>query len=146
MSGTESFNQQDSDSLIIAGIGASAGGVQALKEFFENVRPDSDIAYVVILHLSPEHESKLPEILQLAAKIPVIQVDEKIKVAENHVYVISPNHHLVMQDGYIDTSENLQEEDRRAPVDIFFRMLAESHGPGQHAWSFREPALTVPWA
>ena len=129
MVGNDLATDSGSDSLIVVGIGASAGGIQALKEFFEQVTPDSGMAYVVILHLSPDHDSKLSEVLQIVAKIPVIQVVGKAEVKANCIYVISPNHHLVMADGYIHASENLQIEERRAPVDIFFRTLAESHGP-----------------
>lgn len=114
--------------LLIAGLGASAGGIQALREFFKNVPADSGIAYVVILHLSPDHDSYLAEVLQQVASIPVIEVKEKVQVEANHVYVISPTLHLLMQDGFLAVSPNMSIEDRRAPVDIFFRTLAESHG------------------
>ena len=128
MAGNGLATDSGSDSLIIVGIGASAGGIQALKEFFEHVTTDSGMAYVVILHLSPDHESKLSEVLQIVAKIPVIQVVGKVHVEADRIYVISPNHHLSMSDGHITASENLLVEERRAPVDIFFRTLAESIG------------------
>jgi len=115
-------------SLFVVGLGASAGGVQALKQFFEQVVPDSGMAYVVILHLSPDHDSQLSRVLQVAAAIPVLQVMEKIAVQADHIYVIPPNQHLIMEDGYINVSPNITLEDRRAPVDIFFRTLAISHG------------------
>ena len=115
------------DDFLIVGIGASAGGVQALKKFFENVPADSGAAYVVILHLSPDHDSRLTEILQTVAKIPVTQVTEKIRVEPNQVYVISPRESLSMRDGEIIVSPIHTIEERRAPVDIFFRTLAESH-------------------
>src|ERR1700712_3435488 len=118
---------QDSSTLYIAGIGASAGGIQALKTFFENVDEHSGIAYVVILHLSPDHDSHLAEVLQTVSKIPVSQVLEKVTVEPNHIYVVPPNQHLTMLDGSIIVSPNLTIEDRRAPVDIFFRTLALSH-------------------
>ena len=129
MAGNGLATDTGSESLIIVGIGASAGGIQALKEFFEYVKTDSGMAYVVILHLSPDHESKLSEVLQIVAKIPVIQVVGKVHVEADRIYVISPNHHLAMSDGHITASENLLVEERRAPVDIFFRTLAESVGP-----------------
>lgn len=118
----------EKNDLLIVGIGASAGGIQALQEFFKNVPADSGMAYVVILHLSPDHDSKLAEVLRHAAKIPVTQVTEKTKVEPNHIYVVPPNKHLLMSDGAIVVSKNTEEEDRRAPVDIFFRTLADSHG------------------
>jgi len=117
------------ENFLIVGLGASAGGIQALQEFFKNVPSDSGCAYVVILHLSPDHDSKLVELLKNVTEIPVKGVTKKTKVQPNQVYVISPNQHLAMLDEYITMSENLTIEDRRAPVDIFFRTLAESHGP-----------------
>src|SRR6187551_1603629 len=114
--------------FFITGIGASAGGIQALREFFKNVPADSGIAYVVILHLLPDHDSKLAEVLQATTTIPVKQVNEKVKVEPDHIYVVSPNQHLTMVDGSIVVSLNTQIEDRRAPVDIFFRTLADEHG------------------
>ena len=117
------------DDFLIVGIGASAGGIKTLKEFFEEVPADSEMAYVVILHLSPQHESQLAEILQTTAKIPVRQINEKrIKVEPNAVYVIAPNKSLTMRDGYLALEEIERVEERRSPVDVFFRTLAESHG------------------
>lgn len=116
------------DEFLIVGIGASAGGIRALQEFFEHVPADSGMAYVVILHLSPDYDSKLAEVLQSVAAIPVLQVKEKLIVEANKVYIVPPNQHLIMQDAHISVSPNITVEDRRAPVDIFFRSLAESHG------------------
>ncbi|CAN5542892.1 hypothetical protein BH18ACI1_BH18ACI1_00490 [soil metagenome] len=114
--------------FLIIGLGASAGGIKALKEFFQQVPADSGMAYVVILHLSPEHDSLLAEILQQSASIPVTQVqEEKVKVVPNHVYVIPPNKSLKMNDGHLALSDVTRIEERRAPIDIFFRTLAESH-------------------
>jgi two-component system CheB/CheR fusion protein len=115
--------------LLVVGIGASAGGIQAMLDFFRHVPKDSGCAYVIILHQSPDHDSKLAHVLQQVATIPVSQVKQKVKVQVNNVYIVPPNKHLVMQDDSITASTNLTVEDRRAPVDIFFRSLAESHGP-----------------
>ncbi len=123
-----SDTNNDSDFLIV-GIGASAGGIQALKIFFENVSVDSGMAYVVILHLSPDHDSRLSDVIRMNTKVPVSQVLEKTKVVPNHIYVVPPNKHLSMEDGHILVSPNVEIEDRRAPVDIFFRTLANSNGP-----------------
>ena len=113
--------------FLVVGLGASAGGILALQTFFENVPAESGAAYVVILHLSPDHDSQLAQVLQRTTSLPVTQVIEQVKIEPNHVYVVPPNQHLTMQDGEILVSPNLKIEDRRAPVDIFFRTLAESH-------------------
>lgn len=114
-------------SFLIAGVGASAGGIQALRRFFEQVSADSGVAYVVILHLSPTHESRLAEVLQTSASIPVTQARGQVRVEPNHVYVISPNQSLSMAGGDLVVSTVTSVEERRAPIDIFFRTLAESH-------------------
>lgn len=122
-----SVKDQARDFLIV-GIGASAGGIQALKAFFEQVPASSGLAFVVILHLSPDHDSLLAEILQTSSGIPVTQVKEKGRIRPDHVYVVPPDRHLTMEDGHLVVTKNVLQEDRRAPVDIFFRTLAESHG------------------
>jgi chemotaxis response regulator CheB len=115
--------------FLIVGLGASAGGIHALTKFFEQVPVDRGIAYVVILHLSPEHDSRLAQILQTVCALPVTQVLKEVRVEPDHVYVIPPDQHLTMRDDYIEVSPNTSMEDRRAPVDIFFRTLAEARGP-----------------
>lgn len=117
-----------SDEFVVVGIGASAGGIQAIRQFFEGVPADSGIAYVVILHLSPDHDSHLAEVLQVAAPIPVSQVVDQVEVVPDHVYVIPPDKSLTMEDGLLSVSPRLSIEERRAPVDIFFRTLAQSRG------------------
>jgi two-component system CheB/CheR fusion protein len=112
---------------LIVGIGASAGGVEALMTFFEQVPSDSGMAFIVILHLSPNYDSQLAHILQTVTQIPVTQVIDKQPVLPNQVYVIPPNQHLQMVDGHLAVFPNQGVEERRAPVDIFFRTLAETH-------------------
>src|SRR4051812_9768682 len=85
--------------VFITGLGASAGGIQALQEFFQNVPPHSGIGYIVILHLSPDHDSHLAGVLQGATEMPVSQVTKKTKVMPDQVYVVPPNRHLTMDDG-----------------------------------------------
>jgi len=119
--------QKNDDKFLVVGLGASAGGIQALKDFFSTVPKDSNIAYVVILHMSPEHESKLAEILQGASSIPVTQVRKRVKVVPDHVYVIPPTQNLAMTDGHLDLTDKISTNERRSPVDLFFRTLAETN-------------------
>src|SRR5262245_14555936 len=86
--------EESGDNFMVVGLGASAGWIKAFKEFFTQVPADSGMAYVVILHLSPEHESKLAEILQLSSEIPVTQVRGTVRIKPNQVYVIPPNQSL----------------------------------------------------
>src|SRR5690348_18477802 len=76
----------------IVGIGASAGGLHALKQFFEAVSPDSGLAYVVVVHLASDRTSHLADLLQPHASIPVTQVTETTPLELNQVYVIPPDH------------------------------------------------------
>jgi two-component system, chemotaxis family, CheB/CheR fusion protein len=112
--------------FLVVGIGGSAGSIPAFREFFRNVPPDSGMAYVVILHLSPDYESRLAEVVQGTASIPVAQVNESVKVEPNRVYVIPPNKSLGITDGVLEVSDVNGYEERRAPVDIFFRTLADN--------------------
>ncbi|QNF34837.1 PAS domain S-box protein [Adhaeribacter swui] len=123
------FITEKPQGFLITGIGASAGGIQALQEFFQHVPAGSGVAYVVILHLSPDHDSKLAQVIQSVTTIPVTQVKEKTKIQPDHIFVVPPNQHLILEDGFIAPSVNLFVEERRAPVDIFFRSLADTHGP-----------------
>src|SRR5215207_271025 len=115
------------DEITVVGIGASAGGLKALQGFFEALPDHTGMAYVVITHLHPEHESHLAEILQKVTQMPVHQVNDLIKVEKDHVYVIPPNRELTMEDSKIDTSEFKEPRGQRAPVDYFFRSLAKGH-------------------
>src|SRR5215207_1235142 len=115
------------DGITIVGIGASAGGLKALQEFFEALPGDTGMAYVVITHLHPEHESHLAELLQRHTHMPVRQVDGLVRVEKDHVYVIPPNRRLMMDDSQIDLSEFKEPRGYRAPIDYFFRSLARGH-------------------
>src|ERR1051325_3613395 len=114
--------------LFVVGIGASAGGIKALKEFFARVEPNSGAAFVVILHLSPEHESRLAEVLQTSASMPVTQAIRTQTIEPNHVYVVPPNKRLEISDGVLKVVDFERAEERRAPVDAFFRALADAYG------------------
>jgi len=128
LTAAEQMQHKPSDFLVV-GIGASAGGVYALRDFFKQVPTNSYMAFVVILHLSPDHDSQLASILQFETDIPVIQVIEKTSIAPDHIYVVSPDSHLTMDGTYISATPNQDFEDRRAPIDIFLRTLADQYGP-----------------
>lgn len=113
----------------VVGLGGSAGGIQALQEFFRAMPADTGMAFVVILHLLPDQESHLAEILQRTTEMPVIQVKSLVRVEINHVYVIPPNRSLSLSDGNIMLHELEKTEGRRVAIDLFFRSLAKTHGP-----------------
>ena len=116
--------------LPVVGLGGSAGGLAALQAFFGAMAPESGMAFVVIMHLSPEHDSILAEVLQHSTSMPVRQVRDRIRVEANHVYVIPPAKHLSIADGHLVLSELARARPgKHVAVDLFFRTLADTHGP-----------------
>src|SRR5262249_11094906 len=120
-------NRDDSLQPVI-GLGGSAGSLNALRTFFSHMATDSGLAFVVIIHLSPDHESSLATLLQGSTSMPVVQVCDTVKVEANRVYVIPPAKHLSLTDGQLCLSELWPERGRRVAVDLFFRTLADTHG------------------
>jgi two-component system CheB/CheR fusion protein len=109
----------------VVGIGASAGGVEALEAFFDGTRADSGMAFIVVQHLSPEHQSLMAEILSRHTSMPVIQIRDGMPIAANHVYVIAPGFTLTLQQGHLHLGEPVEKRGHRRPVDDFLRALAE---------------------
>jgi two-component system CheB/CheR fusion protein len=111
----------------VVGIGASAGGLPALLTLFENMPVADDMAFVVILHLSPAHPSSAAEILQRATRMPVVQVTSRVQIERGHVYVIAPNQQMSMSDGLLEVGELERPRGKQVAIDLFFRTLAEVH-------------------
>ena len=113
----------------VVGIGASAGGLDAFKKLLKAIPEDSGMAYVLVQHLDPTHESMLPELLQKVTKIPVLEIADDIKVLPNHIYVIPSNKMMVATDGVLLLSPRPQKSktERNLPIDLFFTSLAEVH-------------------
>jgi two-component system CheB/CheR fusion protein len=114
----------------IVGIGASAGGLKALTEFLDAMPPDAGAAFVVIVHLDPNARSDLPNILASKSKMPVRQVTESAELNANCIYVIPPDRQLHVADGEVSALPFKEPRGQRAPIDLFFRSLAEQHGDG----------------
>ena len=108
----------------IVGIGASAGGLEALEQFFSNMPKDSGMAFVVIQHLDPNHVGIMPELLQRITPMKVLQASDSLKVKPNCVYVIPPNKSLSILNGALNLFDPVESRGLRLPVDIFFRSLA----------------------
>jgi len=118
------------DTVPICAIGASAGGVRALSRLFRHLPDDLGLAYVVILHLSPEHPSAMAEILSSCTAMPVRQVTDGPKLEANCVYVIAPDRELVIEGDSVTAREFTEPRAHRAPVDMFFRSVAAARGDG----------------
>ncbi len=115
---------------LIVGVGASAGGVQALQTFFDALPDDTGAAFVVVVHLDPQSRSDLSSILATRTRMPVAQVGAPEQLRANHVYVIPPDRRLRITDHEISSAEFDEPRGQRAPIDLFFRSLAEQHGDG----------------
>src|SRR4051794_6194112 len=112
----------------VVGIGASAGGLEALELFFERVPTDSGMAYVVVQHLSPDFKSLMDEILARRTPLPVQLVEHDTEVQANHVYLIPPRKNMIIANGRLLLSDKVRDQELSLPIDFFFRSLARDQG------------------
>lgn len=111
----------------IVGIGASAGGLDAFKQFLSALPADTGMAFVFVQHLSPAHESALPEILARYTKMPVQEITQDLKMLPDNVYVIPENQMLTVTDGLLKLIERSRATDRVKIIDMFFSSLGSVH-------------------
>ena len=111
----------------VVGIGASAGGIAAVQRVLEGLPGAPGMAFVVVMHLSPKHESSAASIFQQSTSMPVVQVQGELRIERDHVYVIPPSRDLHMVDGHLALREPERARGRHVVVDLFFRTLAETH-------------------
>ncbi len=114
----------DRPAFPIVGVGASAGGLEALGKLFGSMPADTGLAFVVVTHQYPGHTSMLPELLTKTTYMPVLQVAEGTKVKANHVYVAPPGVNLAILNGTLLPMETDRKESPWLPIDHFFRSLA----------------------
>ena len=112
----------------VVGLGASAGGREAFEQFFRHVPPDIGMAFVLVSHLDPSHESILTEIIQRTTPLPVVEVTDQLAVRPSSIYVIPPNRDLSIFHGILQLSVPETPRGQRMPIDAFFRSLAEDQG------------------
>lgn len=115
-------------SFPIVGVAASAGGLEAFIQLISHLSTDTGMAFVLIQHLSPEHESLLSEILGRATPLPVREVQNGMKVEPNHVYVIPPNAQMTLFDDTLQLSPRTKVAGKYMPGDAFFTSLAAARG------------------
>jgi len=111
----------------VVGLGASAGGMEALQQFFDLMPATSGMAFAIVLHLSPHHESNAAAILQRHTDMPVVQVTAPVRIQADHVYVIPPSKDLVMDDGMLRLAEPARVRGPLVAIDLFFRTLAQAN-------------------
>jgi PAS domain S-box-containing protein len=112
----------------IVGIGASAGGLEAFEAFFSHMPADSGMAFVLVQHLDPRHETLMPELLSKHTAMPVHLVSEDTPIGTDCVYVIPPNATVTIDDCVLRLNPRERTRGRRMPIDSFFRSLAEDQG------------------
>jgi two-component system, chemotaxis family, CheB/CheR fusion protein len=112
----------------VVGIAASAGGLEAFTELIRHLPTDTGMAFVLIQHLSPDHESLLPEILGRVTAMPVRQVQDQMQVEPNTVYVIPPNTQMTLVDGRLRLAPRQKSDSKYLPADVFLESLATDRG------------------
>jgi len=111
-------------------IGASAGGIRPIEQLFSSLPDHTGAAFVVVVHLDPEHRSELPNIIASRTRMPVTQVTDRAKLEADHVYVIPPDRRLQAVDHELRAAEFEEPRGHRSPIDGLFRSVAERVGDG----------------
>ena len=112
----------------VIGMGASAGGLEAFQAFFERMPADTGMAFVIVQHLDPQHDTQMPELLARHTSMPVRLVTEDTGLASNQIFVLPPKFTLTIDDCVLRVSRPERMRGRRTPIDSFFRSLAEDQG------------------
>lgn len=113
------------DMFPIVAIGASAGGLEALQQFFTNMAPNSGMAFVVITHLDPKHASRMAELLQKNTEMRVFEAQDNAKIQPDTVYVIPPHRNILVMNRTLQLLEQPLSPGLSHTIDIFFRSLSE---------------------
>jgi chemotaxis response regulator CheB len=110
--------EQNNGKPVIVAIGASAGGIHASQSFFDALPEHTGAAFVVVVHLDPQHRSEMPSIIAARTKMPVVQVGTRDRLQGDHVYVIPPDRRLQLVDHEISALEFDEPRGRRSPIDL----------------------------
>ena len=123
---TEQKNTQTpvADGCYVVGIGGSAGGLEAFEHFFAGMPPEPGLAFVVIQHLDPTHKALMPELLQRATPLSVVEIEDGIEVEPNSIFVLPPGQYVSIRNGRLWLSPPSAPRTVRTPVDFFFSSLA----------------------
>lgn len=109
----------------IVAVGGSAGSFEAFEKFFNHMPADTGMAFVIIMHLDPNHASNLAELIQSFSPMPVLQAEDGVLVKPNHIYVIPPNKDMGIHNRKLLLLEPSKAHGFRVPIDYFFQSLAE---------------------
>ena len=119
------LNTSSNKTFAIAGIGASAGGMEAMKELLENLSPDTGMAFIYIQHLDPHYKSNLTEILSRSTTMKVLTVNDQMVIEPNHVYVLPPNMDVSIHSGLLMLTARLPKPTLDLPINFLFFSMAE---------------------
>ncbi|MBD2137304.1 PAS domain S-box protein [Anabaena sp. FACHB-1237] len=124
------MSETNKSSCFVVGIGASAGGLRALEEFFDNMPADSGAAFVVVQHLSPDFKSLMKELLERRTRMTVKRVQNGMEIESNIVYLITPQNNLIVKDGTLELIQQSESPRQQPnfPIDIFLDSLAKEKG------------------
>jgi two-component system CheB/CheR fusion protein len=111
----------------VVGVGASAGGLEAFKRLLKAIPEDSGMAYILVQHLEPTHESILTALLQKVTRIPIHEITNNVHVEPDQIYIIPSNKLLTATDGVLQLSPRPPRNEKNMPIDVFFASLAEVH-------------------
>ena len=118
----------NTNSFYVVGIGASAGGLEALERFFRSMPENVNMSFIVVSHLDPNHISIMPELIQKSTKMKLFQAEDGMVLEPNHVYVAPANRDLAIFNGTIQLIEPIEAHGFRLPIDFFFKSLSEDLG------------------
>ena len=114
----------NSSKFLYVGIGASAGGLEALRKFISNIPENNGMAFIIVQHMDPTHKSGLVNILSRYTSMEVLEVEDGQQVQPEHVYIIPPNKDMGILDGRLQLMEPLEPHGLRLPINYFFTNLA----------------------
>ncbi|HTH56747.1 MAG TPA: chemotaxis protein CheB [Cyclobacteriaceae bacterium] len=121
---------QSQNTFAIVAIGASAGGLEAVTLFLQNLSPTTGMAFVYVQHLSPDHKSILTSLLAKTTQMKVQEVRNKMFMQPDNLYVIPPDKEMIVTDGHIKLTPRTKERVVTLPIDVFFSSLADKHREG----------------
>ena len=119
----------DRQELFVVGLGASAGGLEALEKFFDQVPASSGLAFVVVQHLSPDFKSLMAELLVRHTQLAIHPVEDGITIAPNSIYLIPPKKEMVVSGGKLLLMDKDPAKGLSLPIDTFLQSLAKEYGP-----------------
>ncbi|WP_413691474.1 chemotaxis protein CheB [Psychromonas sp. KJ10-2] len=122
---TESENTQNTQPSHVVGIGTSAGGLEALQDFFGNLPGDTGATYIVVQHLSPDYKSMMSELLTKHTDMPIFEVSDSITIEANAIYLMPPRKNMLITEGKLLLSDQMPDRLPHLSIDVFLRSLAE---------------------